>query len=150
MMRVEIASWDEGPLIVSQRSGTIVEVLEEPFRFTLDFVDMATRTFEIPKGAESDGSSPGTVPVLRAVVRLASPRRDAHPKAIWIHDWFYRTQPEGVTRLLADQALKAAMKREGVGMVKRNVKYSVVRALGCVGWERNRRRMEKVKSGITR
>lgn len=94
---------------------------------------------------------PGFVTDLASIPRLAwsvYPPDGPWVKAAMVHDFLYGTGGTGVwkgharsitraapyTRAEADDILREAMENRGVGIVKRNVIWSAVRAGGAGGW----------------
>ncbi len=57
------------------------------------------------------------------------------------HDWLYRNQPPGVTRKMADKAMREWMAFEGAGRIKRYAAYWAVRRKGQARWDMYRERL---------
>lgn len=109
-------------------------------------------TYRTSIGGEADITvPPGFVTDLASIPRLASALYAPDGpwvKAAIVHDFLYGTHGTGVweghptglsrrrpySRAEADDVLREAMASRGVGVVKRNVIWSAVRAGGAGGW----------------
>ena len=86
---------------------------------------------EIPAGFESDGAS-----VPRFFWRTVFPPGD--PAALmpaFVHDYVYRTHPDGWTRDEADRAFKLLLLDSGVPSARANLAYWGVRMFGASAWK---------------
>ncbi|RLA60690.1 MAG: hypothetical protein DRQ89_12460 [Epsilonproteobacteria bacterium] len=66
-------------------------------------------------------------------------------KAPWLHDYLYRTQPEGVTRKRADQLFKEGALDEGMPHWKSHIMYRGLRLGGWMAWRKNKK---LISSGV--
>ncbi len=80
-----------------------------------------------PEGFVSDGASiPGWVYLLPGMA-LLFPKSGRHNWASVVHDFIYRTQPEGWTRLMADVVFLDIMLEDGTPEARARVMYRAVR-----------------------
>ena len=85
----------------------------------------------VPAGFESDGAS-----VPRLLWGVVFPRGDR--KALCgaiVHDYIYRTHPEGWTRADADEVFLYLLQHGGVSYIRRIRAYFGVRLFGKSSWE---------------
>lgn len=90
----------------------------------------------VPAGFESDGAS---VPEL--LWGAVFPRGDR--KALFgaiVHDYIYRTHPEGWTRADADEVFLYLLQQGGVSYIRRIRAYIGVRLFGRSSWEAGRKK----------
>lgn len=104
------------PRIESSSEDGKTHRLESPFPVRLD-----DKLIIIPKGFESDLDSVPRVPLAYWLVKGRA------YKAAWLHDYLYAT---GAPRKYADEAIRAAMKAEGVHGFWRAWIYGGVRVGG--------------------
>ena len=90
-------------------------------------------TVTVPAGFRTDlASVPWTV-----VWRKMYDKFGRWTGAAVVHDWFYRTQPDGVTREQADRVFRDLMRRDGVPYGIVDIMYSAVRRHGWRAWNKN-------------
>lgn len=93
--------------------------------------------FVIPRGFEFDGAS---IPrIFRSSV--ASPLDPETARAGLVHDFIYRTQPEGWTRAEADLMFLCFLLEDGLPVRKALKAYFGVRIGGWVAWSDHRARL---------
>ena len=113
---------------------TPLRVTEVPEGFRLDaplVYQGHTHRIEVPAGFVTDF---GSVPWWG---RWLVPRWGwKWTKAYVIHDYLYRTQPEGWTRKDADGLMRRIHREEGAGALKRNVAWMAVRLGGWRPWSK--------------
>ena len=84
----------------------------------------------VPKGFESDGAS-----VPRLFWGVVFPRDDR--RALYgaiVHDYIYRTHPDGWTRAEADEAFRYLLREGGVSYIRTIRAYLGVRLFGQSSW----------------
>lgn len=112
---------------VEDHRGNVFTVLY-PYR-----VNWCGKSFLIPRGFESDGAS-----VPRLFWRVVFPNSDSHVTTAGIsHDYIYRVQPEGWTRLEADRMFLTYLIEFGAGRWSANRAYEAVRLFGGFVWKEN-------------
>ena len=85
----------------------------------------------VPAGFESDGAS-----VPRFFWRYVFPPGDSRAMfAAFIHDFIYRTHPQGWTRKAADEAFRSLLLEDGVSKSRARRAYWGVRLFGGSSWE---------------
>ena len=96
-------------------------ILEKDYRYMI-----GEKLIHIPAGFKCDLAS---VPrIFRNVINTYGD----HTKAAVIHDWLYRNGHKlGVSRKEADKVFLEIMKECGVGSIKRNLMYRMVRIFGA-------------------
>ena len=88
------------------------------------------KSVTIPAGFESDGAS-----VPRLLWGVVFPAEDLLAiRAAIMHDYIYRTCPEGWTRAEADAAFRDIMIRDGVTKARAYTAYAGVRLCGGSSW----------------
>jgi len=84
----------------------------------------------VPAGFESDGAS-----VPRFFWRIVFPPGDYRAlEAAFLHDFIYRTHPEGWTRAQADELFRSLLIENGVPRLSANLAYWGVRLFGGSAW----------------
>lgn len=85
----------------------------------------------VPAGFESDGAS-----VPRFFWRIVFPPGDTRAlRAAFVHDWIYRTHPEGWSREAADNLFRRVLIEDGVSRSSAALAYYGVRLFGGGAWE---------------
>ncbi len=85
----------------------------------------------VPAGFESDGAS-----VPRFFWRIVFPPGDNRAlRAAFLHDWIYRTHPEGWTREAADNLFRKVLATDGVPRISATLAFWGVRLFGASAWE---------------
>ena len=85
----------------------------------------------VPEGFESDGAS-----VPRFFWRAVFPPGDNRAlRAAFLHDYIYRTHPEGWTRAQADELFRKLLIEDGVSRISAALAYWGVRLFGASSWE---------------
>lgn len=85
----------------------------------------------VPPGFASDGAS-----VPRFFWRVVFPPGDNRAlRAAFLHDWIYRTHPEGWTRAAADDLFRKVLIEDGVSRNSAGMAYWGVRLFGGPSWE---------------
>ena len=93
--------------------------------------DLHWGNITVPAGFESDGAS-----VPRFFWRAVFPPGDSQAlRAAIIHDWIYREQPEGATRVDADKLFYTILVADGVPKYRALLAYWGVRLFGWRSWE---------------
>ena len=88
------------------------------------------RELTVPVGFRSDGAS-----VPRFFWRLVFPPGDAQAlRAAFLHDWIYRTHPEGWDRKKADDLFYDVLVADGVPKWRAYLAWSGVRLGGSAAW----------------
>ena len=90
----------------------------------------------VPKGFETDLAS------VPRQIWLRLPRWGPWSGAAIVHDWLYRTQLDGVTRLQADNIFRDLMREDKVRVRDIKVIYFAVREFGDGPWRRARRQKQ--------
>lgn len=108
----------------------LLMVLIRDFRVQVVWPDHKRKTYMVPQGFRTDFFS------VPWVFRRFFPKWDRGWEASVLHDWFYQTQPVGVSRELADYILLLHMEELRVGWLKRKMKYHAVRIGGWRAWNR--------------
>lgn len=93
----------------------------------------AVGLIEVPAGFRTDLAS-----TPRTVWRLF-PKFGRWFGAAVVHDWLYRTKPDGVTRLSADWVFCELMKDDGVYHGVANAMFRTVRAYGDRAWKQSKK-----------
>lgn len=84
----------------------------------------------VPAGFSSDGAS-----VPRFFWRLVFPPGDQKAlRAAFVHDWLYRTHPEGWTREAADMLFLKLLLKEGMPKFRAYLAWLGVRIFGGAAW----------------
>ena len=84
----------------------------------------------VPAGFESDGAS-----VPRFFWRAVFPPGDSQAlRAAILHDWIYRTHPDGWTRSAADNLFYKVLTADGVPKARARLAYCGVRLFGSRCW----------------
>ena len=98
--------------------------------FTL-MEDIYHKDLTIPCGFQSDGCS-----VPRIFWRLVFPPLDNKAiRAGVIHDYIYRTHPEGWTKWQADREFRKLLLEDGVSMIRANLAFAGVVIGGRKAWK---------------
>jgi len=85
----------------------------------------------VPVGFESDGAS-----VPRFFWRAVFPPGDTRAlRAAFIHDYIYRTHPEGWTKAQADRLFRDLLVADGIPAWRANLAYYGVKFFGASSWE---------------
>ena len=85
----------------------------------------------VPAGFSSDGAS-----VPRFFWRLVFPPGDQKAlRAAFVHDWIYRTHPEGWTREAADKLFLKLLIEEGMPEFRAVLAWLGVRIFGSAAWK---------------
>ena len=85
----------------------------------------------VPAGFASDGAS-----VPRFFWRLVFPPGDQKAiRAAFIHDWLYRTHPEGWTREAADMLFLKLLLEDGMPKLNAVLAWLGVRLFGAQAWK---------------
>ena len=104
------------------RSSGDVYTLQQPLPF---------ENLTVPAGFRSDGAS-----VPRFFWRLVVPPGDALAlRAAILHDFIYRTRPEGWSRAEADRLFLAVMILDGVPVSRAYLAWAGVRIGGFAAWK---------------
>ena len=82
----------------------------------------------VPQGFRTDLAS-----TPRQVWR-AFPKWDAWTGAAIVHDFLYRTQPDGISRLEADQIMRDLMEEDGVRYGTARLIHGMVHEFGDTAW----------------
>jgi len=90
--------------------------------------DLDIAGWHIPEGFCCDLAS------VPRILRIVYDRASFGLRAPILHDFLYRTRPEGVTRKEADQLFRQVMEQVGVGRMKRWVAWAAVRLGGLWAW----------------
>ena len=102
--------------------GNVYELMFPPVRYA---------GLVVPVGFRSDGAS-----VPRFFWRLVFPPGDTHAlKAAFVHDYIYRTHPEGWSRVRADKVFLALLIEGGVPIPRALLAYMGVRLFGRRSWK---------------
>ena len=84
----------------------------------------------VPAGFSSDGAS-----VPRFFWRLVFPPGDQKAlRAAFVHDWIYRTHPEGWTRAAADQLFRKLLISDWMPEYRAYLAWLGVRLFGSAAW----------------
>lgn len=120
-MKIEIK---EKPVLIPH------EIKDEHFRLVLPFTVVIDGVpYIIPSGFESDGAStPSKVELPAWGARYG--------EAAIVHDYLYRTHPEGISRKKADEIFYAIMKYRKCNAIKARVMYLAVRLFGYFAWKK--------------
>ena len=87
--------------------------------------------FAVPAGFSSDGAS-----VPRFFWRIVFPPGETKAlRAAFLHDWIYRTHPEGWSREAADNLFRRVLIEDGVSRNSAVMAYWGVRLFGGSSWE---------------
>ena len=101
-------------------------------------VTFGGRSFKIPRHFDSDGAS-----VPRLFWRVVFPNTDSRAITAGVcHDFIYRTQPRGWSRLDADRMFLALLVEFGTGPLRAYTAYLAVRLFGWIAWAENRQILE--------
>ena len=85
----------------------------------------------VPAGFESDGAS-----VPRFFWRVVFPPGDTKAlRAAFLHDWIYRTHPEGWSRAAADELFRQVLIEDGIPRNSADLAWWGVRLFGGSSWE---------------
>ena len=85
----------------------------------------------VPAGFSSDGAS-----VPRFFWRVVFPPGDNRAlRAAFLHDWIYRTHPEGWSREAADNLFRRVLLEDGVSRSSADMAYWGVRLFGAPAWK---------------
>lgn len=104
----------------SDEMGNVYRLLEP-----LTYEDLT-----VPVGFESDGAS-----VPRFFWRVVFPPGDPRAlRAAFLHDWIYRTHPEGWGREAADKLFRRVLLEDGVPRYRADLAYIGVRLFGGPSW----------------
>jgi hypothetical protein len=105
----------------------------DPENWTLDQPyqrDTAIGSVTVPKGFVTDlASTPRTLWSML-------PRWGRWSGAAIVHDWFYRTRPEGLTRYRADRIFLKLMTDDGVRHGDATLIFKAVRQFGGTAWRK--------------
>lgn len=113
-----------------------VYVLREPGGLT---VDWNGKRVTVPYGFRSDGAS-----VPRFFWRWVFPPGDTRAlRAAFVHDWIYRTHPEGWTKAEADQLFRELLIKDGMPERYARRAYWGVRLFGGDSWHQRTSEMKK-------
>ena len=94
----------------------------------------------VPQGFRTDlASTPRTV-------WKAFPRWGPWSGAAIIHDWLYRTQPNGISRYEADRIMLGLMKTDRVPYGEARMIYRAVREFGDTAWRNHQRITPEVQT----
>ena len=93
--------------------------------------ETALGTITVPAGFRTDLAS---VP-WQVVWRKMFDKFGRWTGAAVVHDYLYRTQPDGVTRKQADDVFKDLMRRDGVTRGLEETMYRAVRSQGWRAWK---------------
>jgi hypothetical protein len=91
----------------------------------------------VPEGFSTDLAS------TPRAVWLRFPRWGRWSGAAVVHDWLYRTQPAGISRLQADRTMQELMREDGVRRGDARVIYVSLREFGDLAWRANQRRLDE-------
>lgn len=106
-------------------SGNVYTLLEE-LRIT-----WRGKTLAVPAGFKSDGAS-----VPRFFWRIVFPPGDAKAlRAAFIHDFIYRTHPEGWRKKEADLVFRELLLEAGVPRFRAEAAYAGVKFFGASAWK---------------
>lgn len=84
----------------------------------------------VPAGFESDGAS-----VPRSLWGLVFPAEDLHAMlGALVHDYVYRTHPDGWTKKRADAEFYSLLRKGGVPFVRAKLAHLGVRMFGSSAW----------------
>ena len=111
----------KGQLRTQYNSNTKRRTLTQP----LTWVDDRGIEYTVPAGFSTDLDSVPRIPLVYAYLKGRA------TKAAVIHDWLYHNKHP---RKAADKVFLAAMKDEGIGMVRRNAIYRGVRLFGWLAY----------------
>ena len=93
--------------------------------------DLTYGGLTVPAGFASDGAS-----VPRFFWRIVFPPGDNRAlRAAFLHDWIYRSRPEGWTRAQADDFFRQILIEDGVPRISAELAYWGVRLFGVAAWE---------------
>ena len=93
--------------------------------------DLHVEGITVPAGFSSDGAS-----VPRFFWRLVFPPGDQKAlRAAFVHDWIYRTHPEGWTREAADMLFLKLLLANGMPKFRAVLAYLGVRLFGGAAWK---------------
>ena len=93
--------------------------------------DLTYGGLTVPAGFSSDGAS-----VPRFFWRIVFPPGDTKAlRAAFLHDWIYRTHPEGWSRAAADNLFRKVLAADGVPRTSAELAYLGVRLFGGGAWE---------------
>ena len=85
----------------------------------------------VPAGFSSDGAS-----VPRVFWRIIFPPGDQKAlRAAFLHDFIYRTHPEGWSRKQADDLFRRVLIEDGISRNSANMAYWGVRLFGVSAWK---------------
>ena len=98
-----------------------------PLRTTF-LLDGVVQMITVPVGFYHDLSS------IPRVFRSIIPQIGNQNRASVLHDWLYVTEPNWMSRKLADRLFLEGMKVDGVNWLRRNIMYAAVRAGGWYLW----------------
>ena len=85
----------------------------------------------VPAGFSSDGAS-----VPRFFWRIVFPPGDQKAlRAAFLHDWLYRTHPEGWSREAADNLFRRVLIEDGVSQICAALAHRGVRIFGGRAWK---------------
>ena len=93
--------------------------------------DLIYSGLTVPAGFSSDGAS-----VPRFFWRIVFPPGDQKAlRAAFLHDWRYRTHPEGWSREAADNLFRRVLIEDGVSQICAALAYRGVRIFGGRAWK---------------
>ena len=93
--------------------------------------DLTVQGIIVPAGFSSDGAS-----VPRFFWRLVFPPGDHRAiRGAFVHDWLYRTHPDGWTREMADMLFLELLIRGGVPKISAVLAWLGVRLFGGRAWK---------------
>jgi hypothetical protein len=90
----------------------------------------------VPSGMVTDGAS-----IPRLFLRIFHRDRGRHWRPALMHDHYYGSQPEGITRAIADRRFLDAMEIYGVPAWGRWTMYLGLRLGGWIAWRKNGRKL---------
>jgi len=90
--------------------------------------DITILGWRIPEGFVCDLAS------VPRILRVVYDRVSFGFRAPILHDWLYRTRPDGITRVEADRLFRLVMAEDGVGKAKRWIGWAAVRLGGLWAW----------------
>jgi len=129
---VRYVSWTKTlPLWVKEFITTLVVLVQGHSANWELLEDWSLFGFTVPKGFITDLDSVPRIPYVYAYIRGRC------RAACILHDFLYRTQPEGVDRAAADKLFLEGCKAEGVLLSFAYVYYWGVRLGAKRGWDKN-------------